>query len=100
VHVRSEAQRARAEQLIQPLAMRGVRVTGIRVVNAGPRAAHLRFFRAGEAGEAARVARVLREVGLPQPNLERVRGFEKRSTPRQYELWLGPETANRSRQRR
>ena len=100
VHVRSEAQRARAEQLIQPLATRGVRVTGIRVVSAGPRAAQMRFFHADEANEAARVARVLREVGLPQANVKRVRGSEKRATPRQYELWLAPDSASRSRQRR
>ena len=100
VHVRSEAQRAWAEQLVRPLATRGVRVTGIRVVSAGPRAAQMRFFRPGEANEAARVARVLHEVGLPQANVTRVRGSEKRATPRQYELWLAPETASRSRQRR
>jgi hypothetical protein len=100
VHVRSEAQRAWAEQLVQPLATRGVRVTGIRVVSAGPREANLRFFRAREANEAARVARVLREVGLPHPTVKRVRGLEKRSTPRQYELWLAPEKPNSPHQRR
>jgi hypothetical protein len=90
VHVRSESQRAWAEQLVQPLAKRGIRVTGIRVVSAGPGETDLRYFRGQEAPEALRVARALRELGVPTPRLKRVSGLESRSTPRQYELWLPP----------
>jgi hypothetical protein len=94
VHVRSESQRAWAEQLVQPLAKRGIRVTGIRVVNAGPGNADLRYFRPQEAGDAARVARALREVGVPAPRVKRVSGFEWRSKPGQFELWLPSGTPN------
>jgi hypothetical protein len=90
IHVRSESQRAWAEQLIQPLARRGVRVTGIRVVSTGPGETDLRYFRRQEAAEAARVARALRDVGVPQPRVKHVAGLESRATPRQYELWVPP----------
>jgi hypothetical protein len=97
IHVRTEAQRAWAQRLVQPLARRGVRVAAIRVVKAGPSNADLRYFRREESAEAARVARALREVGLPAPRLNRVAGFESRSTPGQYELWLPPGAEKRGR---
>ncbi|HZN26956.1 MAG TPA: hypothetical protein VFB75_22215, partial [Burkholderiales bacterium] len=100
VHVRSDAQRKWAEQLVQPLARRGIRVTGIRVVNAGPGETDLRYFHPQEAGEAARIARALRDVGVPPPRVKRVAGYESRSTPRQYELWLTPGTPKPPKQRR
>jgi len=83
---------------VQPLAKKGIRVTGIRVVKAGPGEADLRYFRRQEAGEAARVARALREVGVPPPRVKRVSGFESQSTPHQFELWLAPGTPKPPRQ--
>ena len=100
VHVRSDAQRKWAEQLVQPLARRGIRVTGIRVVNAGPGETDLRYFHPQEAGEAARIARALRDVGVPPPRVKRIAGYESRSTPRQYELWLTPGTPKPPKQPR
>jgi len=99
VHVRSEAQRAWAERLVRPLARKGIRVTGIRMVKTGPGESDLRYFRAQEAGEAARVARALREAGVPAPRVKRVAGFESQSKPRQFELWLAPGTPKPPRQR-
>ena len=98
VHVRSEAQRAWAERLVQPLARKGIRVTGIRVVKAGPSEADLRYFRAQESREAARVARALREAGVPPPRVKRVPGLESQSKPHQFELWLPPGTPKPPRQ--
>lgn len=94
MHVRNEAQRAWVEQLVTPLEERGIVVTGIKVVGIGPDAPDLRYFRSEEAQEAARVARALGAVGVPPPRLKRIPGFESRSRPRQYELWLAPENLN------
>ena len=88
MHVRNEAQRAWVEQFIEPLSKRGIRVSGVKVVDAGPAAPDLRFFRSYEAGEAAQVARTLREIGVPAPRLKHIGGYETRATLRQYELWL------------
>ena len=90
IHVRSESQRARAEGLIQPLARRGIHVSGIRVVSAGPAAPDLRYFRSAEREEAQRVARALRDAGVPAQRLKHIPGYERRSTPRQDQLWLPP----------
>ena len=88
IHVRSEAQRASAERMIAPLASRGIRVTGIKVVSFGPAAPDLRYFRSAERGEAIKVARALRDVGVPAQRLHQVNGYEGRATQRQFELWL------------
>jgi hypothetical protein len=95
IHVRSESQRARAERMIRPLARRGIRVTGIKVVKSGPPVPDLRYFRSAERDEAVKVALALRDVGLPAQRLNHMRGFEGRATPRQYELWL-PAASRRS----
>jgi hypothetical protein len=96
MHVRDHAQRARVERLIAPLAQRGIVVTGIKVVDIGPQAPDLRYFRSEEAHEAARVAQSLGAVGMPTPRLKRIPGLESRSRPRQYELWLAPENLSGS----
>jgi hypothetical protein len=88
IHVRNEAQRARAERMIQPLAKRGIRVTGIKLVHFGPSLPDLRYFRSAERDEAVKVALALREMGIPAQRLHQVSGFEGRATPRQVELWL------------
>jgi hypothetical protein len=97
MHVRNEAQRAWVAQFIEPLSKQGIRVSGIKIVDAGPAAPDLRFFRSQEAGEAAQVARTLRDIGVPAPRLKRIAGFETRSTPRQYELWLAPGNTDATR---
>jgi hypothetical protein len=88
INVHSESERASARRLAQPLARRGIRVAGVRVVQGGPDTADLQYFRPEEAAAAARVAKTLREIGLPAPRLTRVRGLESRAMPQQYELWL------------
>ncbi|MGZ5124560.1 MAG: hypothetical protein ACXWC1_17330, partial [Burkholderiales bacterium] len=88
IHVRNEAQRARAERMIQPLAKRGIRVTGIKLVRFGPSVPDLRYFRSAERDEAVKVALALRDMGIPAQRLHQVSGFERRATPRQFELWL------------
>jgi hypothetical protein len=77
--------------MIKPLATRGIRVSGIKVVSFGPKVSDLRYFRAAERDEAQKVGRVLRDIGVPPRELKFVAGFEGQATQRQYELWLPPE---------
>jgi hypothetical protein len=89
IHVRSEAQRAQAERMIEPLARHGIRVSGIKVVNVGPPVSDLRYFRFADRAEALRINRALDVVGTPAQRLEYIAAG--RQTPqRQYELWLPP----------
>jgi hypothetical protein len=90
IHVRSEAQRARAQRMIEPLARHGIHVSGIKVVSFGPPASDLRYFRSAEREEALRINRALDAVGTPAQRLKYIGGFEDRAPRRQYELWLPP----------
>jgi hypothetical protein len=90
IHVRSAAQRAQAERLVKPLAARGIRVTGIRVIHKGPAATDLRYFYSGDAQNSAEVVRALRRLGVSAVEVKHIPGLETRATPRQYELWLAP----------
>ena len=90
IHVRDEAQREDALRIQEALAKRGIQVSGVKVVSAGPASSDLRYFRASEADEAAQVARALRDAGVATPRLKHVSGYESSSRARQYELWLTP----------
>jgi hypothetical protein len=90
IHVRDEGQRKRAYQMVDPLAKRGIRISGIKVVSSGPREPDLRYFRSGEAAEAAQVRRTLRDIGFSAAGPKLITGFERTAPPRQYELWLAP----------
>jgi hypothetical protein len=90
VHVRNPGQRAEVERLIEPLSARGIRVTGIKLMDAGPADTDLRYFHWEDARQAGEVVRALRSVGLPLPRIKHIKGLESRATPQQYELWLSP----------
>jgi hypothetical protein len=90
IHVRSEAQRAYAERMIEPLARHGIRVSGIKVVSAGPPVSDLRYFRSADRAEALRINRALDVVGTPAQRLKYIGGDEEQAPRRQYELWLSP----------
>jgi hypothetical protein len=90
IHARNEAQRTRVEQMVGALAKHGIRVSGIKVVPAGPNRSDVRYFRSEEADEAAQVLRALRDVGLAAEGPKRIAGLESTAPLRQYELWLGP----------
>jgi hypothetical protein len=92
INVRSEAQRAYAERLIEPLARHGIRVSGIKVVSAGPPVSDLRYFRSADRAEALRINRALDVVGTPAQHLKYIGGVEEQAPRRQYELWLPPPT--------
>jgi len=92
IHVRNAAQRVQAERLIEPLAARGVRVTGIKLMDQGPATSDLRYFYSEDARNTAQLLRVLRDLGVAAMQAKHIGGFETRATPRQYELWLAPVT--------
>jgi hypothetical protein len=89
IHVQSEAQRAQAERMIEPLARHGIRVSGIKVVNVGPPVSDLRYFRSADRAEALRINRALDMVGTPAQRLQYMAAAGEASQ-RQYELWLPP----------
>jgi hypothetical protein len=76
--------------MIEPLARHGIRVTGIRVVNAGPPVSDLRYFRAADRAEALRINHALDVVGTPAARLNYMRGGDDATSARRYELWLPP----------
>ena len=88
IRVRSESQRARAERMIQPLAKRGIRVTDIKLVDAGPPVADVRYFDPDERDGAVRIALALRELGVSAQRLQQVSGSETLKGQRRFELWL------------
>jgi hypothetical protein len=87
IHVRSDAQRAYAEHMIEPLARQGIRVSGIKVVSVGPPVSDLRYFRSADRAEALRINRALDVVGAPAQRLKYIARAEE-APERQYELWL------------
>ncbi|HEY0339044.1 MAG TPA: hypothetical protein VGC70_16995, partial [Burkholderiales bacterium] len=89
IHVRSQAQRADAERMIEPLARHGIRVSGIKVVSVGPPVSDLRYFRSADRAEALRVNHALDVVGTPAQRLKYVAAAGE-APQRQYELWLPP----------
>jgi hypothetical protein len=91
INVRTEAQRARAKQLIGPLKERGIQVVSIRMVPPHGDAAHIRYYRSAERAEAMRLAGALSELGLGARQLRQVDAAANSAPARQYELWLGAE---------
>ncbi len=75
-------------QLERPLAMQGVKLAGIKVVDKGPERSDLRYFHDGERKEAADVQTVLLSLGLPVRQLKRIPGFAPVAKLRQYEAWI------------
>jgi hypothetical protein len=88
--VGSEAQRDYAQSLVAPLARRGIRVGGIRVVDAGPPVSDLRYFHSADRAEAAKMNRALDAIGKPAQGLRYIPGLEDRQPRSHYELWLPP----------
>jgi hypothetical protein len=89
IHVRNEAQRAWAQQLIRPLNERGIRVAGIKVVpSSGPDEADIRYYHLAERNEAMKIAVALREFGLRAQQLKHMEQSEASVPARRYELWL------------
>ena len=90
INVRTESQRAWAEQIARPLADRGIRIAGIRMVTSGPDQPDLRYHNLSERDELLKVAVALREFGLSAQQLRHVEETDTPVPARQYELWLPP----------
>ena len=75
--------------MLEPmLASRGLKLTGIKVVDRGPDRSDLRYFRDIERNEAAQVQKALLALGLPVHQLKKIAGFQSAATPHQFEVWL------------
>ena len=96
INVTSEAQRARAEQLVKPLNERGIRVAGIRVVPPNPDGTHIRYNHDAERNEAMKLSITLRDFGLGTQHLRQAEESASPVPARQYELWL-PATGESAR---
>jgi hypothetical protein len=90
INIGSEAQREYAERIVAPLARRGIRVGGIRVVGVGPPVSDLRYFHSADRVEAVRINRALDVAGKPAQRLRYVPGLEDQQPRSHYELWLPP----------
>lgn len=90
IHIRSDAQRAKARELERNLARLGIVVSGIRVDEKGPLHTDLRYFRSGERDEANYLRGVLGRMGMSTARTTLVSGYEPIAVRRHYELWLAP----------
>ena len=73
---------------VAPLARRGIRVAGVRVMHGGPPVSDLRYFHSADRAEAATINRALVIVGKPAQRLRYVPGLERQEPRNRYELWL------------
>ena len=86
--MRSEAQRAWAQQMVRPLGERGIKVAEIRIVSSGPDEPDIRYHRLAERREAMNLSVALRDFGLRAQHLKQMETGESAPPSRQYELWL------------
>jgi hypothetical protein len=89
-HIRTEAQRAQAVNLVKSLGARAeVDVPGIERLDVGPTTTELRFFRRAEEQEARQIAEAITTLGTPAAATY-VPGYEGSTNIRQrhYELWI------------
>ena len=90
LHIRSEAQRAKAREIERGLARMGIVVSGIRVDESGPLRTDLRYFRAAERDEANYLKSALGKFGMAPARVTQVAGQEGAAVRRHYELWFAP----------
>ena len=94
IQVRSRAELGRARMLSELLTQSGFYVPDAQVVNTGPSANEVRYFRNDERATAQKIVDVLAtpDRGVPNVRASYVAGFEQSDRVRrnQFELWLTP----------
>ena len=94
IQVRSRAELGRAKTLAGLLVQNGFSVPDAQVVNTGPSANQVRYFRRADQPNALKIVDLLAspDRGVPNPQANYVAGFEDsdRVRPNQFELWLAP----------
>lgn len=92
MHTQKEEDRLPARSVAEVLEAKSFSVPGIeRLVNVGPNASQLRFFRKSEAEEAKTIVEILSSHGVKTTS-QYIPGYEASRSirPRHYELWFAP----------
>jgi hypothetical protein len=92
IQVRSRAEAAKLDALRRALVQAGFDVPREQVLDTGPSANELRYFRTGDRAEAEKAVQAARQAGVPSVRLSYVPGFEDSKSIRDnhLELWLAP----------
>jgi hypothetical protein len=92
IHIRSEQDRARTASVAEKLKSSGIVVPGIeRLVDRGPSASQLRYFRKSDEAQAKRIVELLASSGVVvSPRY--IAGYEAsdKIRPAHFELWFAP----------
>jgi hypothetical protein len=92
IQVRRQAELARVRELTGALQKAGFVVPRPEVLDTGPTATEVRYFRAAERDAAAEILRTLQQAGERSARMLYVTGFEDstRIRPKHFEIWLAP----------
>ena len=92
IQVRNQADIGRAREIADTLRDGGFSVPPTQVLETGPSANELRFFRQAERAKAEEIARAVDKAGDESTRVAYLAGFENSRTIREnhFELWLAP----------
>ena len=91
IHIGSEGQRKKAQEIAAAVQKQGFLAPGVEnVKDKAPRASVLKFFREAEKGEAVQIAKIIQDLGV-NASPQYIEGFENstKMRPRHYEVWFG-----------
>ncbi|MGH8771242.1 MAG: hypothetical protein ACREV2_08710, partial [Burkholderiales bacterium] len=86
IHVREDS--PETLELVTELEKNGIKVSGVKKVNRGPRVVDLRYFHPREKQEANEIARRLKRFDIKIADVKYIKGYEETAKDRQYELWF------------
>jgi hypothetical protein len=98
LHIQSPGQQEAAQRLADRLQQNGYNIAKtVILVPKGPSRTEVRYFHPTEAEEAAAIAVLLHQPYRPPATLNYMRGRKDalQTSPRRYEVWLGPEPRSR-----
>jgi LytR cell envelope-related transcriptional attenuator len=98
LHIQSAGQQGAAQGLADILQQNGYNIAKtVTLVAKGPSRTEVRYFHPTEAEEAAAIAMLLHQPYRPPATLNYMRGRKDalQTSPRRYEVWLGPEPRSR-----
>ncbi|MFP5286256.1 MAG: hypothetical protein ACLGI9_11005 [Thermoanaerobaculia bacterium] len=93
LHISTEEQRPRAEEIARLLRQNDIKVPGIEKVDVVTRRSNVRYFRSEDAPGAEEIVRLLNEYLAVQTPLKPrlIPGYEQRVPERSYEIWFAPD---------
>ncbi len=92
IQVRNQGDIARARDIADALRTAGISVPPTQVLDTGPSANELRFFRESDRAKAEEIARAVEQSGEDKTRVAYLSGFEDSTKIREdhFELWLAP----------